>query len=110
MKYKLRGDYCFKTDKNEILRNKRDKDGNVTEPVIIDSNVHEKAIAEQLHMLEAVVEKKPVVNPPEVDKKTADNNPPEGDNDKQPDNPKQDDNGQQSLSLSSSSGTGKKGK
>ena len=92
MKYKLRGDYCFKTEKNEVLRNKRDKDGNVTEPVIIDSKVHEKAIAEQLHMLEEIKEKK------------ADDN--------KSDSSKSNDNGQQSLPLQGGSGpeSGKKGK
>lgn len=92
MKYKLRGDYCFKTSKNEILRNKCDKDGNVIEPVIIDSKVHEVAIAEQLHMLEEIKEKKT-------------------DDKQQSDNPESNDNGQQSLSLQggSGTGTGKKG-
>lgn len=91
MKYKLRGDYCFKTSKNEILRNKSDADGNVIEPVIIDSKVHEKAIAEQLHMLEEIKEKKA--------------------DDKQPDSSEPNDNGQQSLPLQTGSnpGTGKKG-
>lgn len=113
MKYKLRGDYCFKTDKNEILRNKRDKDGNVTEHVIIDSKQHEKAIAEQLHMLEVVVEKKSVVTPPPVEPKPAEATPPpEVTNDQQPTSPEQSNTQQQSLPLQAGSGTGtgKKGK
>lgn len=102
MKYKLRGDYCFKTSKNEILRNKRDADGNVTEAVIIDSKVHEAAIKGQLHMLELIVEKKPEVKPPV--------NPQENPNDNISDSPESNDNGQQSLPLQGGSGNGKKGK
>jgi hypothetical protein len=118
MKYKLRGDYCFKTAKNDILRNKRDADGNVTEAVVIDSKVHEKAIAEQLHMLEAIVEKKPAI-PPEKTNDAGDTDagkepdktiPPEKTNDQQPTSSEQSNTEQQSLPLQAGSNQGSSGR
>lgn len=112
MKYKLRGDYSFKTTDNKVLKNKLNADGIVIEPVIIDSKQHEKAISEQMHMLEVVVEKKLVVTPPPVEPKPTEvTPPPENTNDNKSDSSKPDDNGQQSLPLQAGSNTrtGEKG-